>query len=68
MTKFLKRAIEKGELIPLPKEVFWTLAFAPLYQLIHFAQDGHNMAGEPFVLTEEIMRMTFNQVIKSLKP
>lgn len=68
MTKFLKRAIEKGELIPLPKEVFWTLAFAPLYQLIHFAQDGYNMAGEPFVLTEEIMRMTFNQVIKSLKP
>lgn len=68
MKKFVENAIQKGELVALPREVFWTLAFAPLYQLIHFAQDGHNMAGEPFVLTEEIMRTTFNQVIKSLKP
>lgn len=68
MTKFLKSAIKKGELIPLPKEVFWTLAFAPLYQLIHFAQDGHNMAGEPFELTEDVMYLTFKQVIKSLQP
>jgi AcrR family transcriptional regulator len=68
MTIFGKNAIERGELKPMPVEVFWSVAFAPLYNLIRFDSDGKSIGGAPFALSEEIMWQTFDLVLKALKP
>ena len=34
--KFAHNAVERGELVPLPFEVYWSVAYAPLYQLLKF--------------------------------
>lgn len=68
MTIFGKNAIERGELNPMPIEVFWSVAFAPLYNLIRFHSDGKSIGGNPFALNEDIMWQTFDLVLKALKP
>jgi TetR/AcrR family transcriptional regulator, multidrug resistance operon repressor len=50
-------------------EVFWAVAFAPLYQLVKFHIHGKNMSGTgKFVLTEAALETTLRLVLKSLKP
>lgn len=68
MTLFGKNAIDRGELNPMPIEVFWSVAFAPLYNLLRFHSDGKSISGNHFVLNEEIMWQTFDLVLKALKP
>src|SRR4051812_1736405 len=34
MGAFAKAAILRKELIPMPKEIYWSIAFAPLYQMV----------------------------------
>jgi TetR/AcrR family transcriptional regulator, multidrug resistance operon repressor len=68
MSLFGKNAIQRGELNPMPIEVFWSVAFAPLYNLIRFDSDGKSIGGNPFALSEEIMWQTFDLVLKALKP
>jgi AcrR family transcriptional regulator len=68
MSLFGKNAVERGELNPMPLEVFWSVAFAPLYNLIRFHSDGKSIGGKPFTLTEDIIWQTFDLVLKSLKP
>lgn len=68
MGDFLKNAIEKKELNPMSKEVFWTVAYGPLYSLLRFHNEGKSMAGTPFRLTKKIMNETFELVIKALTP
>jgi AcrR family transcriptional regulator len=64
---FVHKAIAEGQLEQLPFEVYWSVAFAPLYQLIKFqTQGGHN--GEPFKMTDDIMKQTLRVVLKGLKP
>src|SRR5882762_7766015 len=36
MGKFVENAIKRKELMPLPFEVYWSIAFSPLYQLVKF--------------------------------
>ena len=68
MGKWLNKAIEKNELVRMPVEVYWSVAFAPLYNLIRFHKAGRNMAGDPFVLTEEMLQQTLTLVLKALRP
>ena len=68
MGQFIKNAIDNRELLPLPLEVFWTVAYAPLFQLIKFHQEGQSIGERAFSLSEPIMRQTFELVIKALKP
>jgi AcrR family transcriptional regulator len=68
MGKFVHNAINNGELAPLPFEVYWSVAFAPLYQLIKFHTQGRSYKNTRFVLTDEIMEQTFELVLKALKP
>lgn len=64
---FVHKAIANGELRPVPFEVYWAVAFAPLYQLIKFhSQGGHKT--KDFKITEEIMQLTLQMVLKALKP
>lgn len=66
--KFIKNAIQNGQLIPLPFEVFWSIAYGPLYTLLKFESEGKSMGGHPFKLTEEIKEAAFKTVIKALTP
>jgi AcrR family transcriptional regulator len=68
MGKFVHGAISNGELAPLPFEVYWSVAFAPLYQLIKFHAQGRSYKSEHFALTDEIMEQTLQLVLKALKP
>lgn len=75
MRSFVINAVERGQLRSMPVELYWSLAFAPLYQLIHFHRNGFGMpkAGcglppEPFALTEEIVARALESVVRGLTP
>jgi len=66
--KFMCNAINRGELAPLPFEVYWSIAFAPLYQLIKFHTQGESHANDSFRITDEMVDQTLQLVLKALKP
>lgn len=68
MSDFFSKAVQNNQLVPLPIDVFWSIAYGPLYNLLRFHREGKNMAGMPFTLTDEIKRQAFRLVIKALKP
>jgi TetR/AcrR family transcriptional regulator, multidrug resistance operon repressor len=69
MRAFVKGAIKRGELIKIPVEVYWSVAFAPLYQLVKYHKHGKGLPGTgPFVLDDKIMNLTLDLVLKALKP
>ncbi len=68
MSQFVTNAIERGELVKVPVEVYWSIAFAPLYNLVKFHMDGHSLAGSEFSLTDEVMFNTLDLVLKALRP
>lgn len=68
LTAFTENAIRNKELIELPLDVFWSIAYGPLYTMLNFHREGKSLGGKPFVLTEEKMKLAFEQVIKALTP
>lgn len=68
MELFYKRAIENKELIQLPLEIYWSLAYAPLFQLLKFHSQNKSVTGKKFVLTEKKIDQAFSRVLLSLKP
>lgn len=68
MTEFVKGAVKRNELISLPIEVYWAVAFAPFYQLVKFHDDGKSMSGKPFKWSDAYMNQTLSLVIKALTP
>jgi TetR/AcrR family transcriptional regulator, multidrug resistance operon repressor len=67
MASFFKNALKRNEMIELPVEVFWAIAYGPLYTLIKFHFAKKTMMGNKFVLTEEKMKQAFDAVIRALK-
>lgn len=67
MGKFITNAIKRGEIDPMPLEVYWSVAFAPLYNLLRFHQEGRSIGGKPFVFSETILWQTFDLVLKAFK-
>ncbi len=67
MGRFVHKAIENKEIRPMTREVFWSVAYAPLYNLIRFHTEGVSLAGRPFEFSEEVMWETFALVMKALK-
>lgn len=68
MNQFVQNAVAKKEIIELPSELFWALAYGAFYTLIKFHLNQATMAGNPFSLSEQKLKLTFDLVIKSLKP
>jgi len=67
MGKFMRNAIDRGEIDPLPLEVYWSVAFAPMYNLVRFHNEGKSIGGKSFTLTDDLLWQTFNLVLKALK-
>lgn len=65
--KFMDNVVKRGEINAMPVEVYWSVAFAPLYSLIRFHNEGHSLGGKPFKMTDAVMQKTFDLVIKALK-
>jgi AcrR family transcriptional regulator len=69
MRTFISNAIRNGELVKVPVEVYWAVAFAPMYQLVKFHLQGKSLPGMgKFVLNEDLLLQTLGLVLKSLKP
>lgn len=72
---FVTSAIARGELSDFgvgdpgdanfPKGVFWALAYAPLYELLRLEAKGSAPGSK---LDERTLRMTFERVLRSLRP
>lgn len=68
MGSFFRNSVEKKELIPISKEIFWSVAYGPLYSLLRFERDGKNFGGGPFKLNKKTIDETFELVLKALTP
>ncbi|NIJ54013.1 TetR/AcrR family transcriptional regulator [Dyadobacter arcticus] len=69
MSRFVHKAIERNEIVPLPVEIYWSIAFAPLYQLVKFHISKSSMPGRPpFIFDEPKINQTLELVLKALKP
>jgi TetR/AcrR family transcriptional regulator, multidrug resistance operon repressor len=68
MSDFAKNAMSKKELIPVSREIFWSIAYGPLYTLLRFHNEEKSMGGTPFKLTKEATEEAFELVIKALTP
>lgn len=68
MKTFFKNAIEKKELVPISTEIFWSIAYGPLYSLLRFEREGKNFGGGPFKLNQKTTDEAFELVIKALTP
>lgn len=68
MEKFVNNAIARGELNKMPLEVYWSVAFAPLYALVRFHNEGTSVGGKPFTINDKLIWQTFELVLKALKP
>lgn len=67
MGRFLEKVIARGEMEPMPFEVYWSIAFAPLYNLFRMHREGKKLDGKPFKITDELIWKTFELVLKALK-
>jgi hypothetical protein len=65
---FMNNSVNKKQLIPLPFEVYWSIAFAPLYQLIKYHYQGSSYVNSSFELNDKLMTQTLELVLKALKP
>jgi len=69
MQAFVRGAIQRRELIRLPLEAYWAIAFAPLYQLLKFHSQGKSLPGAgKFTLEEPLLLKTLDLVLKALTP
>jgi AcrR family transcriptional regulator len=69
MRTFCRGAIQRGELVRVPVEVYWSVAFAPLYQLLKFHLHGRGLPGTPrFALDDKLMDQTLDLVVRALTP
>lgn len=69
MKCFISLAIENGQLVKIPVEIYWAIAFAPLYQLLKFELHGVSISGQTrFSLDDEKLTTTLEMVLAALKP
>ena len=66
MEKFTRNAVKRGEINSMSLEAFWSTAFAPLYTLLRFHNEGRSIGGKPFTLTKKVLWETFDMVLKGL--
>ncbi|WP_184546282.1 TetR/AcrR family transcriptional regulator [Mucilaginibacter sp. FT3.2] len=67
MGRFIRNNVKRGEMEDLPVDVYWSIAFGPLYILMRFHQQGRSITGVPFQISEELVWAAFKRVIKALK-
>ncbi|WP_025142683.1 TetR/AcrR family transcriptional regulator [Pedobacter jeongneungensis] len=67
ITTFIHNVVKRGEMDEMPFEVYWSVAYSPLYSLLRFHHRGKSIGGKPFQITDEILWAAFDRVVKALK-
>lgn len=67
MGKFMQNVMQRGEIEEMTFETYWAIAFAPLYALARFDNEGKSLSGKPYQMNDEVLWKTFDLVIKALK-
>jgi len=67
MRKFCHNAMERNEIVSLPVETFWSIAYGPFYSLVKFHLNQKSFLGQSFSLTKPKMKQAFDLVLKALK-
>ncbi len=69
MGQFVTNAIKRKELISFNSpEIFWSVAYAPLYQLLKFHQEKTVFFNKKFILNDEKLKQALALVVKGLSP
>jgi AcrR family transcriptional regulator len=68
MKQFVQNALKRRQLVPLPFEVCWSVAFAPLYQLLKFHSHKKSYLSKTFKLSDKMLSDTLELVLKALRP
>lgn len=69
MWRFVDKSIKAGELIPISSiQVFWSIAYGPLYILLRFHHEKKGVGNEPFQITDPVLQEAFDLVLKALTP
>lgn len=69
MAEFAHNAIKNNELRPMSFEVFWSIAYGPLYTMLKFHLEGTGApGGRPFGFSKALMNEMLELVLKALKP
>lgn len=68
MGRFFQNSVNNKQLIPLSPEIFWCMAYGPLYSMLRFHKEGKNMAGQPFKITQAAIDTALQLTIKALTP
>jgi AcrR family transcriptional regulator len=68
MKSFCQNAVERKELVPVSLEVFWSIAYGPLYNMLRFHSEGKSFGNKVFKFNETMKNEAFALVIKALTP
>jgi len=66
-SKFNENIVARGEVRDMPLEIYWSVAFAPLYALVKFNNEGKSIGGKPFKMNDKMLWEAFDLVVKGLK-
>lgn len=66
MEEFATNCRKRNELKDLSTEIYWSVAYAPLYMLIQFDQVGNAVGGVPYQLNDADIKAAFELVLSSL--
>ena len=64
---FMENAVNNKELKIMPYELFWAIAFAPLYQLIEFHLAGSSYTSSSFTVTDKLITTAVKMIAKALR-
>lgn len=67
MIQFNDNAVRRQQIVELPTEVYWALAYGPFYTLVNFHLHNSSISGKPFKLSEALLRQTFERTVIALK-
>jgi hypothetical protein len=73
MRRFVMNAIARKEMRPMPPEIFWSLVFAPLYQLVRFSLQDSGFFGtashpRKFQLDDATLEQALQGVLQAVRP
>jgi len=68
MASFFSGAVKRRELLPVSTELFWAVAYGPLYTLLRFHSEGKSIGGKPFKLSKRMLNDALELAVKALTP
>jgi len=68
MKEFAHNAIRNKELRPMPFEVYWAIAYGPLYTMVKFHLEGSPKGDKHFAFSKKLMYEALELILKALKP